>query len=309
MLATGTNKSHVPFTRIASAPSEFVEGFAMPNGVPFKDPSKYSGAEIAKILHLWRSRQKEGIIPFAFSYVVSEGAVSASQYSESMFDGWIWPESTRLPKRDMSPPPNLARHLEAKHVNDSSESSDDAQLPRQAWGIDNSAPATDTEAPEHARGGGPYPKAREHMLSPPPTEHSDAVPTAFVKKHATRNILISDEEHTPEPTMPTDAPLFTAQRRPLLRTAQLPILEEESLASQDESTPKPSRVVPKGKIPMPRKTPRYRQLATPGPSDSATPTTSDIGTPIPQLRGRAAKETPATEVRKSSRLRKPRTRT
>lgn len=300
MFATGTNQSHVPFTRIASDPAEFVGRFVMPKGIAFKDPSKYTGVEIAKILFLWRGRQKAGIIPFSFSHVVSKAAIDAAQYAEGLFDGWTWPKSTRLPKTKMSPPTTG----NADQIG-STESSDDVQLPRQAWLMDNDTSSTDAEAPEEIAGGAAKTEPPEDVLSPLPTEQLDDVTTPLRTRHATKKIVMSEEEGTPEPTMPIHAPDTSTRRRPQLRIAQLLPLVEESIAAEQESPPKAPRGRPKGKANIPSHTTRHRQLATPGPSDSATPTTSDIGTPIRQLR-MPAEATPATEVRKSSRLRKPR---
>lgn len=307
MCATGKDKNQVPFTRISSAPTEFVGDFAMPNGVPFKDPSKYSGAEIAKILHLWRGRQRQGIIPFSFSHVVSEGKVEASEYAEGMFEEWILPKSNRLPKLNKSPP-EVPTQIASENVSESSESTDAAQLPRQAWNLESEASLSGAEAPERSTVQRLHTNVAEQPRSPPPTEQSDAAMTPLHTRIKTRKIVISDEEHTPEPTMPTNGDAPNNQRHLQLRTTRLDTLEEESMAS-DESPPKATRALSKVQIPVARKTTRHRQLATPGPSDSATPTTSDIGTPIRQLRGRLAEATPVPEVRKSSRLRKVRTRT
>lgn len=117
---------------------------------------------------------------------------------------------------------------------------------------------------------------------------------------------MSEEESTPEPTTPADAPPAITRRRLRLQIAPcLPLVEESPMATEQESPPKRGRGRPIGQALMPWQTTRQRQLATPGPSDSATPTTSDVGTPIRQLRGKP-KATPVAKVRKSSHVRKQR---
>ena len=150
------------------------------------------------------------------------------------------------------------------------DSFDDVKLPMVAW---SSSGESGDESPD------PQPSAvtepTDHLLSPPPTELSDTLETPPQPlRRPGRNVVMSEDEQTPEPTLPVAAADVETVTPPNRRRGRPKCTPEVLLTRR-----------------------RPRQLATPGPSDSATPGTSDSGTPG---------LTPTPELRKSTRLRRPR---
>ncbi len=270
VLASGKNNAKVPFKRIAESPTEFISGLAMPPHIVFKDPSLYRVEETTMILSLWRDRQSKNIIPFHFNNIASGQNIAIAEYPERMFDSWtqLSNERTKLKmcpsavwNQMISPSPPRTMITLTMFA-----------FQRVAW---SSPSSSDAEPTETLMGDGPHvPDHTDHLLSPPPTEMSDSLisPVPNIRNRI-KNILISEDEHTPEPTMPiakSTVETHTTRHRGQ-RTAEG---YSEVLLTR------------RGK---------RRQLETPGPSDTATPGTTDTGTP---------NSTPGPAVRKSSRIRK-----
>lgn len=277
MLATGKTNGKVPYTAVAKNLEVFIDSVTMPQGIIFKDPSRYKVEETAKILALWRARQKERLIPFWFDSVISDGTALSSEYAEGMFDGWAKPQSNKMMKPKVAILVALVTALpgENKECAESQDSSDDSTCDNSTDG------AEETVAPEGA----------EHPMSPPPTEMSedDVTPNQPRRRPITK-VVMSDEEGSAGPTVSPQ--IITPTLRPIEEEGNS---DERSLPKRHRGPPKqtPTQGTPYVLLPArPRRFPRQRQLATPGPSDSATATGSDTGT------------LPATEVRKSSRLRR-----
>ncbi len=140
----------------------------------------------------------------------------------------------------------------------------------------------------------------DQLLSPPPTDLSEAVDTPPQRPRRPKNMLaVSDDDQTPEPTLPLPSG-FDEAKPPTCRQRQPKRNNRKVVISEDDRTPEPTlplqeviatpsnvrRGAPNHGRGQPRRTPEVlltrrkpRQLETPGPSDSATPATTEAGTP------------------------------
>lgn len=66
---------------------EYVDPQYLPDGLEFKEPSRYLGDESHSILRLWRDRQARGEIPFKFTLVMQKKQPAEAEYPERMFHG------------------------------------------------------------------------------------------------------------------------------------------------------------------------------------------------------------------------------
>lgn len=86
-LAAG-KEGPVPYKGIVPSWREFINPRYLPEGIEFKEPSRYLSEECHSILRLWRMRQGKGEIVFKFELTLSRGGESAeTEYPEDMFEG------------------------------------------------------------------------------------------------------------------------------------------------------------------------------------------------------------------------------
>ncbi len=240
------------------------------------------------------------------------------EYPEGLFDGWCKPTTNVKLKKvyvsEASAPPAHSAGLDDIPEFDEEDSFDAVRLPNAAKSV-----CSDSEDESNFSQDQGLPEATEQLLSPPPTDLSEAVDTPPQPRHPKKMVVISDDDQTPEPTLPLP-PSNDAAPPQTRRPGQLKRNLRKVVISEDEHTPEPTiplqeavetppnarRESPNARRGQPRRTPevlltrrRPRQLETPGPSDSATPGTTDAGTPD---------STPAPPLRKSTRIRRARSR-
>ncbi len=313
VLATGRPGAKVPFKRMTEDSDAFMHSIFLPDNVVFKDPSSYRAEDIHDILSLWRQRQKQGVIPFQFKSILVGKDVRLAEYPEGLFEGWRPPTTNVKLKTVRSSEPSAAPANSATLPDiqelDEDDSFDNSRLP-------NAAQSQDSESEQETTISGPSLTERtDHLLSPPPTDLSEATDTPPQQPHRHKGkVIISEDDETPEPTLPCSDEIASATP-PNRRRTQVKRYNAKVVISEDEHTPEPTLPQPEAfdtSTPpticqgRPKLTPevlltrrRPRQLETPGPSDSATPATSDAGTPD---------NTPAPELRKSTRIRRARSR-
>lgn len=293
-MASGITKGKdrpVPYKQIqALSAADFVASSDLPAGVPFIDPSRYTGGQAGAILKLWRNRQTRGEIPFKFEAVIgADKTLDCTDYPDGIFGNLKEPNGRPIPTRCSIP------EAPVDEV-DESEEDDEFQLPRAAWGMDE---VEEERVEQTGQTNG------ADWATPGTSQENEPVEKRQPKGRIQKGrILVSEDE---EPTTPNTQNLRGRTHRAAgddeeRQTVPAPIAPSSPAINPNSEAP--TRKSRKTKTTAPVKKKRSKagvievpMLATPEPSNPATPTPEGVGR---QLRSRLTMDSKGTKTSKKS---------